>query len=176
MLCSGASESTRRGSTTWSDVLVAERGRLPGELSAELDMLTRASRQLRRDRELAFYGADGLTPSGFYSREDGERAGRAPAARSSWSRPISPASRSPACAGAPSPTPSRRIAAFTIRVAASGCGILRTQPSTAVHHGRAGAHLAPPAVELDPSRTIGGRARLPVRVVCLLRPPEGARP
>lgn len=74
MLCSGASESTRRGSTTWSDVLVAERGRLPGELSAELDMLTRASRQLRRDRELAVYGAEGLTRSGFYSREDGERA------------------------------------------------------------------------------------------------------
>lgn len=57
-----------------SDVLVAERARLPSELAAELDTLTRASRQLRRDRELAFYGAEDLTPSGFYSREDGERA------------------------------------------------------------------------------------------------------
>ncbi len=57
-----------------SDVLVSERDRLPAELSAELDTLTRASRQLRRDRELAFYGAEDLTPSGFYSHEDGERA------------------------------------------------------------------------------------------------------
>lgn len=57
-----------------SDVLLAERDRLPADVSAELDTLTRASRQLRRDRELAFYGAEDLTPSGFYSREDGERA------------------------------------------------------------------------------------------------------
>ena len=57
-----------------SDVLVAERERLPGSLAGDLETLTRASRQLRRDRELAFYGAEDLTPSGFYSREDGERA------------------------------------------------------------------------------------------------------
>lgn len=57
-----------------SDVLLAERDRLPLELAGDLDTLTRASRQLRRDRELAFYGAEDLTPSGFYSREDGERA------------------------------------------------------------------------------------------------------
>lgn len=57
-----------------SDVLVAERERLPGSVVGELETLTRASRQLRRDRELAFYGAEDLTPSGFYSREDGERA------------------------------------------------------------------------------------------------------
>ena len=57
-----------------SDVLVSERDRLPPALAPELDTLTRASRQLRRDRELAFYGAEDLTPSGFYSREDGERA------------------------------------------------------------------------------------------------------
>ncbi|HUE77826.1 MAG TPA: HEPN domain-containing protein [Longimicrobiales bacterium] len=57
-----------------SDVLVAERERLPGSLVGELEALTRASKQLRRDLELAFYGAEDLTPSGFYSREDGERA------------------------------------------------------------------------------------------------------
>lgn len=57
-----------------SAVLVSERDRLPPELSAELDTLTHASKQLRRDRELAFYGAEDLTPSGFYAREDGERA------------------------------------------------------------------------------------------------------
>jgi hypothetical protein len=57
-----------------SDVLEAEAQRLPDEVRDELDTLKRASRDLRRDRELAFYGAEDLTPSGFYSREDGERA------------------------------------------------------------------------------------------------------
>jgi hypothetical protein len=33
-----------------------------------------ASRTLRRDRELAFDGAEDLTPSGFYSRADADRA------------------------------------------------------------------------------------------------------
>ncbi len=57
-----------------SDVLLAERERLPVGLRAELETLTGISRELRRDRELAFYGAEDLTPSGFYSREDASRA------------------------------------------------------------------------------------------------------
>lgn len=57
-----------------SDVLWAERARLPAAIEPELEALTEASRQLRRDRELAFYGAEDLTPSGFYSRQDAERA------------------------------------------------------------------------------------------------------
>jgi hypothetical protein len=57
-----------------SDVLRAEIQRLPARLVDDLDALTEASRSLRRDRELAFYGAEDLTPSGFYSREDAERA------------------------------------------------------------------------------------------------------
>ncbi len=57
-----------------SDVLLAERHRLPAELEPELAGLVDASRQLRRDRELAFYGAEDLTPSGFYSEEDAGRA------------------------------------------------------------------------------------------------------
>lgn len=57
-----------------SDVLRAEAERLPRAIQARLDDLTEASRQLRRDRELAFYGAEDLTPSGFYTREDAERA------------------------------------------------------------------------------------------------------
>jgi HEPN domain-containing protein len=61
-----------------SDVLRAERSRLPRELDVEA--LAEASRQLRRDRELAFYGAEDLTPSGFYSRADAEAA-RASAVR-----------------------------------------------------------------------------------------------
>jgi len=57
-----------------SDVLDAERARLPQALEPELDGLVRISRDLRRDRELAFYGAEDLTPSGFYERADAERA------------------------------------------------------------------------------------------------------
>jgi HEPN domain-containing protein len=57
-----------------SDVLEAESHRLPEVLQEELNTLTRISRELRRDRELAFYGAEDLTPSGFYTRDDGKRA------------------------------------------------------------------------------------------------------
>ncbi len=57
-----------------SEVLLAERERLPNELLGEIKTLTRISRDLRRDRELAFYGAEDLTPSGFYSRDDAEQA------------------------------------------------------------------------------------------------------
>jgi HEPN domain-containing protein len=57
-----------------SDVLEAERDRFPPALAPEIDALARISRELRRDRELSFYGAEDLTPSGFYEREDAERA------------------------------------------------------------------------------------------------------
>ena len=57
-----------------SDVLLAERDRLPAAFTAELPALVRISRELRRDRELAFYGAEDLTPSGFDSKEDATRA------------------------------------------------------------------------------------------------------
>jgi HEPN domain-containing protein len=57
-----------------SDVLFAEKDRLPAALHPELDVLAQISRELRRDRELAFYGAEDLTPSGFYTRKDADRA------------------------------------------------------------------------------------------------------
>jgi HEPN domain-containing protein/predicted nucleotidyltransferase len=57
-----------------SDILLAERSRLPESIHGELEALARISRDLRRDRELAFYGAEDLTPSGFYKRHDAERA------------------------------------------------------------------------------------------------------
>ncbi|WP_423928870.1 HEPN domain-containing protein [Candidatus Palauibacter sp.] len=53
-----------------SDVLLTEKGRLPADLAREAEALAASSRHLRRDRELAFYGAEDLTPSGFYSRAD----------------------------------------------------------------------------------------------------------
>jgi hypothetical protein len=57
-----------------SDVLLAEQDRLPAGVRSELGTLVQVSRSLRRDRELAFYGAEDLVPSGFYSREDATRA------------------------------------------------------------------------------------------------------
>ena len=57
-----------------SEVLLAERARLPAGAQPDLDRLAHISRSLRRDRELAFYGAEDLTPSSFYSREDAAAA------------------------------------------------------------------------------------------------------
>ena len=59
------------------DVLLAERGRLPGSLTEHAEQLAEASRSLRRDRELAFYGTEDLTPSDFYRRKDAESARQA---------------------------------------------------------------------------------------------------
>lgn len=53
-----------------ADVLLAERERLPAPVRSEVERLAELSRDLRRDRELAFYGAEDLTPSSFYSRDD----------------------------------------------------------------------------------------------------------
>jgi HEPN domain-containing protein len=57
-----------------SDILLAERERLPDAVRAEAERLAAISRDLRRDRELAFYGAEDLTPSSFYARADAVRA------------------------------------------------------------------------------------------------------
>jgi HEPN domain-containing protein len=57
-----------------SDLLRLHRDRLPEALLGDVDRLADASKRLRRDRELAFYGAEDLTPSGFYSRSDAEAA------------------------------------------------------------------------------------------------------
>lgn len=57
-----------------SDILLAEAARLPAPIRDELERLTAISRELRRDRELAFYGAEDLTPSTFYSHADAVRA------------------------------------------------------------------------------------------------------
>ena len=57
-----------------SDVLLAERARLPDGVRSQVEKLAAISRELRRDRELAFYGAEDLTPSSFYTRDDAVRA------------------------------------------------------------------------------------------------------
>ena len=53
-----------------ADVLLEERARLPEAVRADISRLADASRKLRRDRELAFYGAEDLTPSDFYREAD----------------------------------------------------------------------------------------------------------
>lgn len=55
-------------------VLEAERDRLPSSLSPDLPRLAAVSRDLRRDRELAFDGAEDLVPSEFYRVQDADEA------------------------------------------------------------------------------------------------------
>ncbi|MCM2258395.1 MAG: HEPN domain-containing protein [Vicinamibacteria bacterium] len=57
-----------------ADVLLAEREALPRALLPKVERLAAASRALRRDRELAFYGAEDLTPSTFYREADAVQA------------------------------------------------------------------------------------------------------
>ena len=57
-----------------SAVILDQHDRMPAALTTDLDRLARISKKLRRDRELAFYGTEDLTPSDFYSREDAEEA------------------------------------------------------------------------------------------------------
>lgn len=55
-------------------VLMAERDRLPKTIQEELEKIVEISKDLRRDRELAFYGSEDLTPSEFYSKKDASEA------------------------------------------------------------------------------------------------------
>lgn len=57
-----------------SDVLELEKQRLPKKVQNDLKRYTDISRQMRRDRELAFYGSEDLTPSEFYKEADAKRA------------------------------------------------------------------------------------------------------
>ncbi len=53
-----------------SAILASERERLPESVHAHVDRMAAISRDLRRDRELAFLGAEDLVPSEFYGTED----------------------------------------------------------------------------------------------------------
>lgn len=57
-----------------SEVMLKESSRLPDELHPHLYRLAKISKDLRRDRELAFYGSEDLTPLSFYSEEDATAA------------------------------------------------------------------------------------------------------
>jgi hypothetical protein len=57
-----------------SPLLEENLGTLPACIREKVPELARISRSLRRDRELAFYGSEDLTPSEFYHRDDAEKA------------------------------------------------------------------------------------------------------
>lgn len=57
-----------------SEILVDNKGRLPIEIQSHAETLARISRELRRDRELSFYGTEDLTPSSFYNEADSKAA------------------------------------------------------------------------------------------------------
>lgn len=57
-----------------SGVLEAERQLLPPAVHGVVAKLCKISKSLRRDREIAFYGTEDLTPSAFYAQEDATQA------------------------------------------------------------------------------------------------------
>lgn len=57
-----------------SAVISSEKAKLPEKLHKDLDFFCQTSRSLRRDRELAFYGGEDLTPLEFYSEADAKKA------------------------------------------------------------------------------------------------------
>jgi HEPN domain-containing protein len=63
-----------------SEVLEANSERFPQFVREALDELMEISQELRRDRELAFYGSEDLTPHSFYKEKHAkvarQRAGR----------------------------------------------------------------------------------------------------
>lgn len=57
-----------------SEVMLKESSRLPQAIHQQLPALAQISKNLRRDRELAFYGSEDLTPLSFYSEDDAQKA------------------------------------------------------------------------------------------------------
>ena len=57
-----------------SKILRAEVDRLPEAARRDVERLAEISHSMRRDRELAFYGSEDLTPSEFYEERDGRTA------------------------------------------------------------------------------------------------------
>ena len=55
-------------------LLIEQREKLPTSLQLHAEQLAKISKQMRRDRELAFYGTEDLTPSDFYQEEDAKKA------------------------------------------------------------------------------------------------------
>ena len=57
-----------------SNILKQEVDQLPSSIKESVPKLAKFSKQLRRDRELAFYGSEDITPLDFYDSSDAEEA------------------------------------------------------------------------------------------------------
>ncbi len=57
-----------------SSLLLEARDKTNPSIKPHVDQLAKISRHLCRDRELAFYGSEDLTPSDFYREEDAKEA------------------------------------------------------------------------------------------------------
>lgn len=57
-----------------SESLAENVSRLPAEVQALVPRWAEISKHLRKDRELAFYGSEDITPSTFYTRGDAAQA------------------------------------------------------------------------------------------------------
>lgn len=60
-----------------SDILKGQKDKLHKRVQPHVEKLCAISKDLRRDRELAFYGTEDLTPSEFYEESDATRAFKA---------------------------------------------------------------------------------------------------
>src|SRR3989338_2696440 len=57
-----------------SDILKDNESRLSSNIKKHVEKLSEISREMRRDRELSFYGSEDLTPSEFYKEADAKKA------------------------------------------------------------------------------------------------------
>ena len=57
-----------------SETFAENAHRLPPEAQEMVPRWSQISKHLRKDRELAFYGSEDVTPSTFYTRSDAEQA------------------------------------------------------------------------------------------------------
>jgi len=57
-----------------SETLTEQAARLPADVQHLVPRWCEVSKHLRKDRELALYGSEDITPSTFYTREDAEKA------------------------------------------------------------------------------------------------------
>lgn len=57
-----------------SNILREEQASFPATLHPHLGRMAEISKKMRRDRELAFYGSEDLTPSDFYAETDAIQA------------------------------------------------------------------------------------------------------
>ena len=57
-----------------SPILLENQEQFPESVQKDIDEFGEISRHLRRDRELAFYGSEDLTPMEFYKKKDAKKA------------------------------------------------------------------------------------------------------